>query len=448
MRHFFYQRQTTGRTGLKANGLWFTYQGHPVYPIGMSVEAPPSEELGRDARRAWGSRLDRLAEEGINLIRFSPWGFCWDARAPQPACPYPIVSGAAPPARYELLRHHEPFFENLRTLCREAKERDLLVLLVVWDDCALSPGGVEGGPWLRHPLYVSCGGPCARPADFYDLQNDPNRLIQQSFVQQVYAATAAYPNVIYELCGEFGASAKSRDVPLHDWLREQLRLARQYAPGHLLGVSGSPWSQEGGSAETLWQEAELDVLLPHETNGRTALCREATAHHFRFYSRQNINKPRIVGEVAFAGAGGGDDERRHLWVALASGGHVIRPASASLALAGVGARAVTEFVCRSGARWWEMHPVDEVLSPDPGRAYALGNPERGEYLIYFLERPWEPVTLALPPGDYRLAWVDSATGRVLRESASAAPTRLVLPPQGDDIALWIRSESSQADPAD
>lgn len=452
MRRFFYVRQSKLGIGLKTRGLWFAYRGHPVYLMGSGTEsiyagdfaAAPPGTTENEIRAQWLRYLERLADHHINLVRFFPWAFCWDAAAPPWACPYPQMTGShAAPARYNLTRVNDGFFETVRYLCREAQRRDIFVTVVLFDDCALSPGGVAGGPWSRHPFNAACGGPCVRPADFYDLRAACNQTLQEAFARRVFAATSDLPNVLYDVCNEVGASVAGGATDVGAWLRHYLAFARQQAPAHLLGVSGSAWSADGGSAEEFWQESDIDVLMPHESDGRAALYREMTAHQFRFYERQGIEKPRLLSEIGFGEPVSYDEERRHFWVALTSGGHAARAAGQTFAVTPTFAfcRALGEFLKTSGLRWWEMRPVEDLLTPDPSRAYALGDAARGEYLVYFLDRPAERVTLRLPGGplDVRLCWIDAVHATVLEETVSAAASPLAFPGGGGDIALWIRS---------
>lgn len=451
MRRFFYQRRSVGKAGLKTQGLWFFYAGQPVYLIGSPAQPlygehfvqAPAGSSEKDIRDAWTSQLDHLRVAGINLVRLFPWTFCWDAQAPSWACAFPqIASPAGAPVRYELSRSHEPFTNLLRFVCREAHRRDLLVALALWDDQALAPGGALGGPWMRHPFHTLCGGPCGRPTHFYDLEQEENRELQEKLVRRMLAATSEFSNVLYNVCNEVGASAPDEEGKVGHWLRHHLELARRLAPGRLLGVSGSAWSADGGSAEGFWQENDVDVLLPHETDGRVALGREQTAHQFRFYSREKLQKPRLVGETVFHGAAAGDDARKHFWVALSNGGHAACPNEQPRdALLDYTCRALRDFLCHSGVRWWEMQPVEGVLSPDPGQAYALGNVDRGEYLVYFLERPETDVVLTLPAEGPRsvLAWIDPLRG-VVSDSTLCDAAPLVLPAGRGDVALWVRPE--------
>jgi hypothetical protein len=257
------------------------------------------------------------------------------------------------------------------------------------------------------------------------------------------------------------------------WLRHHLSLARRHAPGRLLGVSGGPWSAgaDGGLAEELWQEPDVDVLLPHETDVRTALRRQTTANHFRHYSQQRIAKPRLVNEMSFdPGAGGStyEDERKHFWVALTSGGHAARPSGQPFTVTPTWefCRALSRFLHGGGSGggigWSEMEPCDGVFTAGSGLVYAIGNPARGEYLAYFPERPangsvtFHPPTPeerpAAPPVSggggadrcFWFTWVDPVECVVWGDPIAAAPgARVSLPEPGelgrrDDIALWVR----------
>ena len=447
MRRIFYLRRGAGASALQARDLWFFYRGRPVYLIGGGTASVYGDSVpgapGTEVQAWWTSRLDRFREGGINLVRFSPWTFCWDDAPPPWACPYPVLSPPGAPIRYDVGRFHAGFFDTLRLLCREASRRDIVLLLVLFDDGALAPGGASGGPWMRNPFHTLCGGPCARPADFYDLESKDNASVQDAWAKQVFTVTRGFGNVFYEVCAEIGASVGD-EVRAGAWLRHHLATARKEAPGHLLGVSGSSWSEDGGSAEPFWGVEGVDVLLPHERSGAAALRREATAHQFRYYSREGIDKPRILGEMVFGPGASSEEERKHLWIALTNGGHVFLAApKGGLAETGTVLRAcgaLQEFLRNHGGHWWEMRPLDGLLSPDPGRAYAIGNPSRGEYLVYFLERPLVPVSLTLPDGapEYALTWVDPRDGTVIEEQTlPRGGGALSLPPGTADVALVV-----------
>jgi hypothetical protein len=84
--------------------------------------------------------------------------------------------------------------------------------------------------------------------------------------------------------------------------------------------------------------------------------------------------------------------------------------------------------------------------PAETSAYALSRP--GEiYAIYLNGGGQVGLIVDLPPGAYRVEWVDTKTGQVARSEAVAGGNRtLVSPSYRDDIALRIRRASFAADP--
>lgn len=454
-RFFFLGRRSRGGTAgpLTTRGLWF-FRGEerPVYLFGAGTaslyghdvegdEPPQTPWTEKRARQALGRHLGRLRESGINLLRVDPWAFCWDERGASPWTRPFRTSG----------NFYEPFFALLRWLCREAGRHDVCVQLIVFDDATLSIGGALGGPWLRHPWNARCGsGPCAHPADFYDISNEAVRAVQEAWAARLFSATGDLPNVLYEVASEVGASlggAAAAAERVGPWLRHHLSFAREKAPGRPRGVSGSSWSDEnhGGSAEPFWHEPDLDVLLPHEHDGRELVCREEAARHFVFYTREQIDKPRVVGEAVFRSASAADDARRALWTAFASGGQVSLAGglnTSSVLTAGEAIAGLRAFLsARAAPRWWEMRPVpiECVLAVDPARAYALGSDE-GERFVYFLEPPEGPIRLA-QGGEVRAVWVDPASGIVTPPVSPGASGALIFPPSLADAALWVRPAS-------
>lgn len=197
----------------------------------------------------------------------------------------------------------------------------------------------------------------------------------------------------------------------------------------------------------------IDIISVHEIEGtKYALGKDYTYEHFSKYWQSNYKKPIMVNETNFGdmrghpggGTKGWIEERQHLWIAFASGGHAARSdfqpfidtypsLDSCLHLA--------NFVRR--VKFWEMSPlVDFVLSCD-GACYSLSS--REEFLVYIKPKKSGKIKLKLPQGNYKTRWYDPVEGDFLpdAEVVSGEVTSLNLPETLTEVVLYIKELANE-----
>jgi len=91
----------------------------------------------------------------------------------------------------------------------------------------------------------------------------------------------------------------------------------------------------------------------------------------------------------------------------------------------------------------DMQPEPSVIQSISGnknaKAWCLANPGQ-EYGFYFLDAYNCEVALALPQGHYRLEWIHTLTGKIIKKeklSSTGAPVTVAIPSHLDDIAAHV-----------
>jgi hypothetical protein len=434
--------------GLVGDGHWFQYKGEHIYLIGAGTASiyagsclAAGSTAASDPVRDWKAYIDLLVEHRVNFVRFHPWEFLTRLEVPDYACPW-LVTNDKP--TYDLGSFNPSYWEKLREIISYANARDIFFEIVLFDD---------DSPWDRHPFNQKCGGALNDRAEYHDLGNSENKEYQEKYVAKTIAETVQFPNVIYEICNAVGWREEPLSRAMRDWVSHWINFIEERLPAfsnHPITVSQHSWSSDG-ELDTLWDWSGVDIISVQEIEGaKFALGREYTREYFLKYWRSDYRKPIMMNEANFgdmrAHPGGGTrgwvEERQHLWVAFASGGHAARsdfqpftdtyPSLDSCLY-------LANFVRR--VRFWEMSPlVDFVLGCD-GVWYSLAS--ETEFVVYIRGRGKSEdgrIRLKLPQGNYAARWYDPVEGDFLpdAEAVNGGVIGLHLPETATDVALYIK----------
>jgi len=444
-------------SGLIGGGYWFRYKGEHIYLIGggtASIYAgsglAPESPVTHDPVRDWKAYIDLLVEHGINFVRFHPWDFLHRSEIPDYACPWVITSDKP---TYDLSSFNPSYWGKLKEIISYANDKDIFFEVALFDD---------DSPWERHPFNRGSGGALRDRKRYHDLTNRKNREHQERYVAKTVAETAEFPNVIYEICDAIGWRGEPLTSSMKDWVSHWIDFIEERLPAssnHPITVSQHSWSS-GGELDTLWNLPGIDIISVHENEGtKFALGREYTREHFLKYWRADYQKPIILNEASFGnmrahpkgGTRGWAEERQHLWVAFASGGHAARSdfqPFADIYPSLDSCLHLANFVRQ--VRFWEMSPlVDFVLSCD-GVCYTLGSDE--EFVAYIRAegvssssgakeaKKDRKIELKLPQGDYIAKWYDPVRGDFLpdAETVRGGAINFHLPKTATDVVLYIK----------
>ncbi len=468
-------------SGLVSDGYWFRYKGEHIYLIGAGTasiyagsglaEGMPVQAFGKslskrgnagqafgkglsemgeyapatdDPVRDWKAYIDLLVQHRINFVRFYPWDFLHRAEVPDYACPW-LTTSAKP--TYDLNSFNPKYWEKLREIISYASVKDILFEIVLFDD--------DADPWERHPFNQACGGALKERRAYHNLSNMQNKEYQEKYVERTMAETVDFPVVIYEICDAMGWQKQSLSRAMRNWVLYWISFIEERLPlssNHLITVSQHSWSS-GKELDTLWELPGIDIISVHESEGtKFALDRDYTRRNFLKYWQSGYQKPIMMNETSFGdmsghpegGTRGWAEERQHLWVAFASGGHAARSdfqpfidtqpsLDSCLHLA--------NFVRHVSL--WGMSPlVDFVISCD-GKCYSLGSDR--EFVVYIRaggKSEDGKIKLKLPRGRYKVRWYDPTRGNFLADekAISGGEIALQLPEIATDIALYMKKQ--------
>jgi hypothetical protein len=204
----------------RQNPMYWQYKGKPVLLFGGT---------NRDNIFQWASQGNRLIDEldllkscGGNYVRcsmnsreYTPHGYRWDV------LPYPFRK--LPIGKYDLDQWDESYWDNLRTLFREASKRDIIVQVEIWDmwnesgDSEDPQGGLGwyctpwnpnnnvNYDWEDSPHLVPGKTEFYNPF-FYAVTTDDPVLVpyQRKFIGRLVDEGLAFDNVLFQIDNESG----------------------------------------------------------------------------------------------------------------------------------------------------------------------------------------------------------------------------------------------------
>jgi len=341
-------------------------------------------------------------------------------------------------SKFDLSRWDGAYFGRLRSFCREAGRRGVVVELVLF--CPY----YEDRMWELSPLHPANnvnGTPDVPRTEVLALKHPELTAIQEAMTRKIVGELRDVPNLYYEICNEpyFGG------VTL-EW---QARIAQVVAETeadlphkHLIAQNIA-----NGSAEVTEPNPLVSIFNFHYANPP-----DAVKVNWR------LNRPIAFDETGFKGS---EDlpYRTDAWEFMLAGGAVYDNLDYSFTAAhpdgtaevsapgGGGPRLRSQlttlkrflesfdFIC--------MAPHDEVIIdgvPKGAVARCLAEPGK-QYAVYVRGGTQAELTLDIPKGEYRLEWLNPRSGEAEGAQTVKHPggaLKLQSPSYGEDIALRLR----------
>lgn len=355
----------------------------------------------------------------------------------------------------ELGRFDEAVAQEFDAIFRAAERHGVHVVLVAFalgfsdDD--------DWKSWRDNPYSRERGGPAATRYEFFESPAARARAAER--IRYLARRYAASPNLLaIDLLNEPEWDGAIPEVSWTAWAREMARAWDEADPHDrpvTVGSVGLHWNVEGDEREW-WASEACDVVQWH-LYGREYYDVHALAAEMTRKVREtwHYGKPILVGEFAYGGEAkpGYDHTLVGLWSATFAGAAVLAHSAPPFNLDSDGYmtperarhfRVLRDFLEPLPA----MAPVDVRASPgvrawalagaDAAAAWLLGGKE-----AYGRRVEGARISLPLPPGEWRVQWVDDATGAVLQSTTALAtdrPTELTAPPFERHVAVRLVRE--------
>jgi len=431
------------------NPRYFTFGGKPTVLITSGEHYGAVLNLDFDCV----PYLTELQQCGFNLTRTFTGVYCEDAKsfgirdntlAPAEGrliCPWarsPEPGYANGGSKFDLTRWDEAYFARLKTFCREAGKRGVVVELVLF--CPY----YEDSMWQLSPLHPSNnvnGTPDVPRTEVLALKHPQLTAIQEAMTRKIVSELRGVPNLYYEICNEpyFGG------VTL-EW---QARIAQVIAETeadlphkHLIAQNIA-----NGSAEVTDPNPLVSILNFHYANPPDAVK-----------VNWGLNRPIAFDETGFKGS---EDlpYRTDAWEFMLAGGAVYDNLDYSFTAAHPEGTAEISAPGGGGPRlrsqlatlkrflesfdFLRMAPHDEVITggvPEGAVARCLAEPGK-QYAVYVKGGTQAELALDVPTGNYHVEWLNPKNGE--NEGAQVVehpggPLKLPSPEYVEDIALSLR----------
>ncbi|HXE51638.1 MAG TPA: DUF6298 domain-containing protein, partial [Tepidisphaeraceae bacterium] len=432
---------------------YFLFRGRPAILVGST------EHYGAVLNRRFDQTkyLDTLKADGLNLTRtFSgvyrevPGSFHIEGNTLAPdvdAYLSPWARSDTPGARdgrnkFDLAKWNEAYFGRLKSFVVEAGRRGIVVEYVLF--CPF----YEEAMWNVSPMNVKNnvnGAGAIKRDQAYTLHNGKLLGFQDAFVRKAVTELRDFDNVYYEICNEPYFGGVSLDWQQH--IAQTISdTESQFAFRHLIAQNIANGSKKIENPDPL-----VSIFNFHYANPPVAVSENFA-----------LSKAISYDETGFKGTGD-SVYRVHGWEFLLAGGAVYDNLDYSFTLGhedgsarvkdptpGGGGQSLRlqlktlrQFV--ESFQFVRMHPADAItgLQPAGTIAHALAEPGR-QYAIYFRQKTDEPAAvhfrLDLPAGEYRLQWLDPASGKSIGKMtirAGSGATALRTPEFQVDLAAKI-----------
>ncbi|RLI25607.1 hypothetical protein DRO57_03645 [Candidatus Bathyarchaeota archaeon] len=254
------------------NRYYWEYNGKPTLLLGGSDE----DNLFNHPELMMRN-LEALAECGGNYIRCT-----LSCRDPGNLWPFAMVDG-----RYDLDRFDARFWGRLRSCLREARKRDIIVQVELWDPHDFWDRG-DAKIWSRNPWNPAMNvnytaentrlkerwdiHPSTQPTPFFlspVLKDDVLLSYQEKFVVKVLEETLDFPNVLYCIDNEVRAPP---EWTLY-WARLVHGVAREHGVEVQLTEMWDPWDLRHELHSVTYAHPELftftEVSQNNWNSGRT-----------------------------------------------------------------------------------------------------------------------------------------------------------------------------------
>jgi hypothetical protein len=247
--------------------------GRPVYLVGshtwnnivdMDAQWPPR-------RFDYPRYLDFLATHHFNLTRL----WTWEVPAPdseryprrQVAAPLPWLRTGPGSAldgrpRFDLGQFDPEYFERLRQRVAAAAERDIYVIVILFEGWAVQfAPGKHSHPFAaaNNINDIDCG---ADPRSIHSMQHADILALQESYIRKVVDTVNEFDNVLYEVVNEAGPYST-------EWQSHVIEVLASYQGSkprqHPIGVT---FQFPDGDNATLWASG-AQWVSPGPEDGRT-----------------------------------------------------------------------------------------------------------------------------------------------------------------------------------
>jgi len=194
----------------------------------------------------------------------------------------------------------------------------------------------------------------------------------------------------------------------------------------------------------------IDIVSVQEIQGtKFALGMEYTHDNLINYWKAGYGKPVMVNEVNFGdmrghptgGTKGWVEERQHLWVTFASGGHTARTGFQPFSAIYPSLNSclnLANFI--RYIRFWRMNPLVNFVVSCNGIYYSMGSDD--EYVVYIRsinQKNEGKIKLELPSDNYTVRWYDPVRGIFLpsEKVVNGGTLELALPVMAAEATLYI-----------
>jgi len=398
------------------NPSYWQYKGQPLLLVGGSDDDNlfqwPAEQLRQ--------QLDLIASAGGNYVR-NTMSDRQDKGFEQ--YPYSKLAGG----KYDLGQWNPQYWDRFERFLKWTEERDIIVQIEVWDRFDYSREN-----WIGHPYnpvnnvnytetesglaeeYPLHPGRNVQPFFFTTPEQKNNQTLlqhQRAFVDKLLSFSLKFPNILYCIDNETSGDEEWGRY----WAMYIKERARQEGVKVFVTEMWDDWDIKSGEHRRTLDHPELyDFVDVSQNNHNKGEEHWKNAMWMREYVSR---KPRPINTVKTYGADGnkfGHTDRdgierllRHLLAGFSSA-RFHRPPS------GLGinpkARAVIKAVRKLESLFplWNVSPRMDLLGDrDENEAYLAAAPGEA-YLLYFTDGG--SVNLDLNSGQYRLHWINGATG--------------------------------------
>lgn len=370
--------------------------------------------------------LDALAADSLHLTRtFSgayvePQGafnIAENTLAPKPGrfiCPWARADQpgyANGGNKFDLTRWDDAYFARLKDFVAQAAKRGVIVEMNLF--CPM----YEDTQWKLSPMHsannVNGIGMIGRNEVYTLDKNGPLLAIQEKLVRKIVAELRDADNVYYEICNEpyFGGVTMDWQHHIADVITDG---EKDFPARHLISQNIA-----NGSRKIENPHPAVSIFNFHYAHPPDAV-------------RENYGLNRMIGDNETGFKGTADDHyRMEAWEFILAGGGLYNNLDYSFTAGNEDGtfvyppkqpgggnpgfrrqmKVLVDFI--NGFDFIRMKPLSAALTgslPKGARSQVLAEPGR-QYAVYFKGAPRFEWQLDLPPGKYRVEWLDAVTGR-------------------------------------
>ena len=426
------------------NPHYIEFRSRPIVVIGSGEHYGAVLNLDFD----YLPYLDTLASDRLNQLRLfagiyrelpGDFGITDNNLAPQPGrfiCPWPQRDG-----KFDLDSFNPGYLERLHDFLGCASDRNILVELVLfcfWYNEAL---------WAYSPMHPANNVRGIGPLDkdlVYSMDNNQLLQVHESLVRKLVTEVNSYDNVYFEVCNE--PYSHHNNLSFLDWQHHIVDVITETESGlpnrHPIAIN--------------YQNRTLCIVDPHPD---VSICNFHYAIPDAVKENRHLNRVIADDETGFAGQEA-EPYRKEAWAFLLSGGGLFSHLDYSFTCShpdgtapnrgatpgygGADLRRQLAFLRQllEENQVWRMCPCNEIFAWNSGEvdAQVMADPGR-LYVVYFYQnRDGITHSLSLPPGEYRLDWIDPTACRVFLSETKINPGvywQIATPSLTGDLALKL-----------